>query len=407
MTESRAASQTAMPAPTGAASQASQSPLVSIVVPCLNEELVVGEFVDWCWEGLRKAGVEGEVIIVDSSTDASADIAERHGARVLRVPRRGLGRAYIDAIPHIRGRFVLMGDCDLTYDFREMGPFIAKLSEGYEFVMGSRFAGYIEPGAMPRLHQYFGTPATTWVLNRIYGTRYSDIHCGMRGMKLEALRRIDLQSQAWEYASEMVLKAAKLDLRTAEVPVHFYRDREGRTSHHKRLGWLSPWAAGWNNLKVMILYAPGIFLLVPGLVMFLFGLLLSASLLGGPWRIGHFGVDLHAMLLGVTLSTLGYSGLQLGILARVHNDLNPRFTRRVTELLTFDRTALASLLLVVAGVVLNAFLVADWIRRGLRLAELSHAAVFGLLLIILGVQTFAFAVLLEIIARRGPSAGDA
>src|SRR3954466_5050720 len=149
---------------------------VSIVVPCLNEERTIGEFVDWCWQGLRDAGIDGEVLIVDSSTDRSPQIAEAHGARVLRVPKLGLGRAYIDAIPHIRGEYVVMGDCDLTYDFRELTPFVEKLDGGAEFVMGSRFSGYIEPGAMPRLHQHFGTPITTWFLNRIYGTRYSDIH---------------------------------------------------------------------------------------------------------------------------------------------------------------------------------------------------------------------------------------
>src|SRR5688572_23880363 len=185
---------------------------VSIVVPCLSEELCIGECVDWCLEGLRKAGVEGEVLIVDSSTDRSPEIAEAHGARVLRVPKRGLGHAYLDAVPHIRGDYVIMGDCDLTYDFRELADFVAKLDEGYEFVMGTRMKGSIEPGAMPALHRYFGTPLTTKILNFIYGSKYSDIHCGMRGMTLAALRKIDLQSTSWEYASEMVLKASVLGL---------------------------------------------------------------------------------------------------------------------------------------------------------------------------------------------------
>ncbi len=155
--------------------------------PCLNEEICIGEFVDWCREGLGEVGRPGQILIVDSSTDRSPEIAEAHGAEVLRVPRRGLGRAYIDALPHIRGDYVIMGDCDLTYDFREIKPFVDKLDEGHDFVMGSRFAGYIEPGAMPKLHRYFGTPLTTWILNVIYGSRYSDIHCGMRALTREAL----------------------------------------------------------------------------------------------------------------------------------------------------------------------------------------------------------------------------
>ena len=222
---------------------------VSIVVPSLNEEITVGEFVDWCRQGLESAGVRGQILIVDSSTDKTPDIVLAHGGEVLRTPKRGLGRAYIDATSYIRGQWIIMGDADLTYDFRELSPFVEAFRKGAEFVMGSRFRGSIERGAMPGLHRYFGTPLTTWILNRIYGSRYSDIHCGMRGLTRSALERIDLKSQSWEYASEMVLKAARLKLVTAEVPVKFYKDREGRFSHHRRMGWLSPWIAGWLNLE--------------------------------------------------------------------------------------------------------------------------------------------------------------
>lgn len=376
---------------------------VSIVTPCLDEELTVGEFVDWCHEGLERAGVEGEVVIVDSSTDRSAEIAEEHGARVLRVPKRGLGRAYIDAEPELRGEWIIMGDCDLTYDFREIGPFVEQLAEGAEFVMGSRLRGYIEPGAMPKLHQFFGTPLTTWILNRMYGAGFSDIHCGMRAMTADALRRIDLQSQSWEYASEMVIKAAKLRLRTAEVPVRFYRDRDGRESHHKRLGWWSPWAAGWRNLSVMLVYAPDFFLVVPGLITLLFGLLLSGLLVAGPVMIGDLGLDLHFMLLGLALSMLGYSALQLGVLARVHYNFDERFTERVMSAVTIGRGALAAAALMLAGVALDAILLADWISNGFRLTGLSYPGVLGLLLIVLGFQTFTFAILLQMLGRRGAS----
>src|SRR5947199_7719892 len=180
---------------------------VSIVVPALNEEITVGEFVDWCKEGLDKAGVVGQILIVDSSTDRTAEIVLAHGGEVLRTPKRGLGRAYIDAANYIRGQWIVMGDADLTYDFRELQPFVEAFRNGAEFVMGSRFRGSIEEGAMPGLHRYFGTPLTTWILNRIYGGRYSDIHCGMRGLNRSAFDRIDLRSQYWEYYSDMVLNA--------------------------------------------------------------------------------------------------------------------------------------------------------------------------------------------------------
>jgi glycosyltransferase involved in cell wall biosynthesis len=373
---------------------------VSIVVPCLNEELVVGEFVDWCWQGLREARAQGEVIIVDSSTDRSPEIAEEHGARVLRVPKRGLGRAYIDAIPEIRGDYVIMGDCDLTYDFRELAPFLEQLRDGAEFVMGSRFKGYIEDDAMPKLHQYFGTPFTTWILNRIYGTHFSDIHCGMRAITLTGLKRIKLESQGWEYASEMILKAVRLKLRIGEVPVRFYKDREGRESVHKRVGWYSPWLAGWDNLKVMILYAPEVFLMAPGAVLFGLGFILSAALIGGRIYIGRLALDLHWMLLGIVLTTIGYSALQLGVLARVANNLHPTFRERVTSVVSYNRGSLIALVLAVAGIALNIVLVVDWATHGLRLSTISFPSVFGLLLLILAFQTFAFTILLQIVNRQ-------
>ncbi len=381
-------------------------PFVSIVVPCLNEALVIGEFVDWCFEGLRRAGCEGEVLIVDSSTDESAAIAEAHGARVLRVPKRGLGQAYRDALPHIRGEYVIMGDADLTYDFREIAPFIKQLDAGHEFVMGSRTRGWIEPGAMPRLHRYFGTPATTRVLNTIYGTHHSDIHCGMRAMTIAALRRIDLQSAGWEYASEMVLKASLLGLRCVDVPIKFYKDREGRRSHHQRSGWLSPWRAGWINLRAMFVYAPDFFLFWPGVAMLTIGAMLVLALCQGPRRMLGTGFDLHWMLLGVTLCTLGYGGLHMGMLARVYYGFRPRFTRNVQRLFGYDQGMALGLVLMAGGLLTDAGLLGHWLRSGRRLTEISHAGVAGLLLIILGFQTITHTLILQMISlpRRAAAA---
>ncbi|MCA1684522.1 MAG: glycosyltransferase family 2 protein [Planctomycetia bacterium] len=373
---------------------------VSVVVPCLNEEAVIGEFIDWCHEGLRDAGRSGQILIIDSSTDRSPEIARARGAEVLRVPRRGLGRAYIDALPSITGDYVIMGDCDLTYDFRSLAPFVEKLDAGYDFVMGSRFAGEIEPGSMPGLHRYFGTPVTTWVLNLIYGSRYSDIHCGMRAATREALLGLGLESQSWEYASEMVLKAARQRLKVAEVPVKFYKDREGRVSHHKRNGWLSPWVAGWINLKVMFLYAPDFFLRGPGWLLFLLGIALTGALSRGPLRVSGVGLDLHSMLLGLTMTTLGYSALQFATLARAFYNFDPGRTRRMARVFSYERGVAASGLLTAAGVGLNALLLSHWLRHGLLLSQVSHSALFGLLLIILGFQTFVFTLSFHMIQNR-------
>jgi len=372
---------------------------LSIVVPALNEAITVGEFVDWCHEGLRRAGVTGQILIVDSSTDDTPQRVLAHGGEVLRVPKRGLGRAYIDAIPFIRGQWIVMGDADLTYDFRELAPFVAEFRRGAEFVMGSRFDGTIEAGAMPPLHRYFGTPLTTWILNAIYRSRYTDIHCGMRGLTREALRRIDLRSQSWEYASEMVLKAARLGLRTAEVPVTFHKDREGRVSHHRRMGWLSPWIAGWLNLKVMLVYSPDSFLLLPGWLLLIVGLVLSFSLSFGPIVIHGIGFELHWMLFGVTCATLGYSCIQIGVLARIMHGLRSGIALTVQRVLTYNR----GMIVAAAGLLIGLFLVGTLVGRyflgGLRLREISYPAIAGLLFIILGFQTFCFTLLLEMSHR--------
>ena len=372
---------------------------LSIVVPALNEAVTVGEFVDWCHEGLRRAGVAGQILVVDSSADETPGIVLAHGGEVLRVPKRGLGRAYIDAIPYIRGRWIVMGDADLTYDFRELAAFVAEFRRGAEFVMGSRFGGTIEAGAMPPLHRYFGTPLTTWILNTLYGSRYTDIHCGMRGITREALLRIGLESQSWEYASEMVLKAARLGLRTAEVPVKFYKDREGRLSHHRRAGWLSPWRAGWINLKVMLVYSPDTFLLTPGWILLLAGLALSFALSFGPIVVGGIGFELHWMLLGVTCATLGYSCLQIGVLARIMHGLRRGIAATALRGLTYNRGMAAAAIAVAIGLCLVGSLLGRYIAGGLKLEEISYRAIAGLLLIILGFQTFCFTLLLEMSQR--------
>ena len=372
---------------------------LSIVVPALNEEITAGEFVDWCKEGLRRAGVTGQILIVDSSSDNTPNVVLEHGGEVLRTPKRGLGRAYIDAIPYIRGKWIIMGDADLTYDFRELMPFVQAFRGGAEFVMGSRFRGSIEKGAMPALHRYFGTPLTTWILNRIYRGKYSDIHCGMRGLTRGALDRIDLKSQSWEYASEMVLKAARLGLVTAEVPVKFYKDRKGRVSHLRRMGWLSPWIAGWLNLKVMLVYTPDSFLLKPGVVLTFVGLLLSLALAAGPITIGPIGFSLYWMLLGVTCSTLGYSCIQIGVLARIMHGLRPGSLDPMLRFLTYNRGMFISIALVMLGIILLGTLVYQYLTHGLRLEGVSHPAIFGLLLVILGFQSFCFTLLVEMSQR--------
>ena len=379
-------------------------PELSIVIPALNEELTIAQFVDWCMEGLRRANIEGEVLIIDSSTDATAQIAVSKGARVLKVPKRGLGRAYIDAIPFIRGEYILMGDADCTYDFRDLRAFMQSFHGGIEYVMGSRFRGYIEPGSMPPLHQYFGTPITTWLLNFLYGSSFSDIHCGMRGITRDAFCRMDLHSQSWEYASEMVLKSVRMELNTAEVPVRFLKDQEGRFSHHKRAGWFSPWHAAWINLRAMFIYGADFFLYRPGLVLLFVGLLLTLPMTLGPVRLGPVTFSLYWMLLGLSLSVLGLHGFYMGALARVFFDYSGMITRRFLGMFSYTRSVILSALAVVAGIALAVPLVLEYLRSGLRLsgdvAPASHMAVTGLLFVMGGAMNFTFTLALHAAAAN-------
>jgi len=377
----------------------SDSPEVSIVVPALNEEITIGEFVAWCWEGLEKGGIKGEVIIVDSSTDETPNIALQSGARVLRTPKRGLGQAYIDATPFIRGSFIVMGDCDLTYDFREIKFFLDSYRSGNEYVMGSRFLGTIEAGAMPKLHRYFGTPLTTWLLNKIYRTKYTDIHCGMRGITKFGLQKIQLTSSGWEYASEMVLKAARTGLKISEVPVKFYKDRDGRESHLKRGGFLTPWVAGWINLKVMLVYSPDSFLLKPGSILLLSGLILSFFSFIGSISIGPIGFGIHIAMLALTLSVLGYALIQAGLLARYRHKLRAGVEELLIQLLTYNRGMLIAFLLFSAGFALDFWFTLNYFASGFQVESLSRSAIFGLLLIILSIQTFTFTLLLDLERR--------
>jgi glycosyltransferase involved in cell wall biosynthesis len=389
------------------------APQLSIVIPALNEELTITDFVAWCQEGLDAAGVTGEILIVDSSTDRTPALAQVAGARVLQIPKRGLGRAYMDAIPYIRGDWVVMGDADCTYDFRLLKPFVEKFEQGDEYVMGSRWKGSIEPGAMPKLHQYFGTPVTTWILNRLFSSKFSDIHCGMRGITRDALIRMDLQSQSWEYASEMVLKSVHMRLRTAEVPVRFLADREGRLSHHKRSGWFSPWQAAWINLRAMFIYGSDFFVFKPGIVLSVIGLLLTLAITFGDIKLGAVTLSLNWQLFGLALLVVGLQAFFLGCIAQVLFDYTGAKRKRWLRVFPYTRSVLIAVVLVLLGAGLCiplAIAYSDHLRLSIANYSQDHLAVTGLAAGIVGAQLFVFVLLIHgavVATTRGRSRRDA
>jgi glycosyltransferase involved in cell wall biosynthesis len=382
------------------------NPKVSIVVPALNELINIAEFVRWCHEGLETAGTTGEILIVDSSTDETPNIALAEGARVLRCPKRGLGHAYIDALPHIRGEWIIMGDADCTYDFRQLKPFVDAFQSGAEFVMGSRWKGSIESGSMPPHHQYFGTPVTTWILNRLYSSRFSDIHCGMRGITKEAFEKMQLQSQSWEYASEMVLKSVHMKLMTIEVPVHFLKDRNGRVSHHKREGWWSPFSAAWINLRAMFIYGSDFFTYKPGFVALIIGLLLTLPSTFGPVSLGSINFSVFWQLLGMVLVVLGIVGIFAAIISRILFDYTGVESERWSRLFPYTRTVLGCAATTLTGLIGITPLVTDYFQNNYQLPDISsgstHLAITSLTLIITGATTFILTLMVHasILASR-------
>lgn len=376
------------------------NPIVSLVVPALNEKITIGTFVDWCHEGLKNAGISGEVLIVDSSTDETPQIAQSKGARVLRVPKRGLGQAYVDALPYIRGKFVIMGDCDCTYDFRQIQPFVEEFNRGVEFVMGSRIKGEIEPGSMPALHRFFGTPLTTWILNFLYGCDFSDIHCGMRGITRDGYARLNLQSKTWEYASEMIIKAVSLNMRVSEAPIRFFKDRDGRLSHLKRNGWTAPWIAGWQTLRAFFLYRPSFFLRIPGYLCVGLGFLLIFSLTMGPLHLGSIELSLHSQIFGLFIMALGLGFQQLDAVTCLYLAFEKERCQRLRAIYVYDRVVPVAAIVVVSGLLMGTPFVFDWIRNGMKLFSLSYVFVASLGVTLIGFHLFIKSLTINVLSLK-------
>ena len=293
------------------------NPRVSIVVPTMNEEITIGNFLSWCSEGFKNSNVVGEVIILDSSTDATPQIARNLGAKVIRVDNPGLGTAYLAGQSHARGDWIIMGDADCTYDFRDISPFLRKLEQGFDLVVGNRFIGSIQPGAMPPHHQYFGSPATSFIFKTTLGLPTGDIHCGMRAMTNELYKELPFLEKGWEYATEMIVSARNLGASITEIPINFYREPEGRVSHHKRNSWLSPFRAGWGTLRVTTTYLIDRVFVVPGLITLILATFLNLTFYVFPTTFIHkFHAGLLTQSIIMFVSSIGCFAFTTGLLAR-------------------------------------------------------------------------------------------
>jgi hypothetical protein len=289
----------------------SSAPEITVVIPCLNEEEAVGKVVDQALEGIRRSGRTGEVLVVDNgSTDRSAEIASAHGARVVAEERRGYGSAYLTGLAQARGTYLVMGDADETYPLQELGPFVDRLANGDDLVMGSRFKGTIHGDAMPFLNRFVGNPILTGMLNVLFGVKVSDAHCGMRAISKDAATALDLHSTGMEFASEMVFKAYRRGLSVSEIPIDYY-PRVGE-SKLNRVG------DAWRHVRFMLLYSPSWLYLVPGSALLLLGFAGMLVLATGPVDVFGRSWQIHTMLGFVALTLIGAQVIQLGVFARTY-----------------------------------------------------------------------------------------
>ncbi|MFM7703414.1 MAG: glycosyltransferase family 2 protein, partial [Rubrivivax sp.] len=296
------------------------TPELTILMPCLNEARTLPACIGKAQAFLREQGIRGEVLIADNgSSDGSATLAQALGARVVQVPARGYGAALIAGIGAARGRHVIMGDADDSYDFGALQPFVAALRRGAQLVMGNRFRGGIAPGAMPALHRYLGNPVLSFIGRLFFQVPVRDFHCGLRGFDRQAVASLGLRCDGMEFASEMVVKASMRGLSIVEVPTTLSPDGRDRPPH------LRSWRDGWRHLRFLLLFSPRWLFLYPGLALSGLGLLFLSLLASGPLVVGSISLDVHTMLyaagatlvgvqvLSFALCAMAY-GVQLGIL---------------------------------------------------------------------------------------------
>ena len=363
---------------------------VSIVMPCLNEAETLATCIQKAQRAIDRDGLTAEIIVADNgSTDGSQVIARELGARVVPVERKGYGSALIGGIDAARGRFVIMGDADDSYDFNAIAPLIDKLRAGSDLVVGNRFMGGIEAGAMPWSHRWVGNPVLTLISRIFFHTPVGDMHCGLRGFRKDAYERMRLRAIGMEFASEMVIKASLKRMRIAEVPVTLRPDGRSRPPH------LRTWRDGWRHLRFMLLFSPRWLFLYPGLGLFAVGMLLSAILLGGPVHLGGLRLDIHTLLVASFLALIGYQLVLFAIFTKIfaiQSGFHPPYPllQSASRYVTLEVGLAAGSLMVLAGVIALILAVASWGAVGFGTLDPSltmREVIPAVVLLALGTQT--------------------
>jgi glycosyltransferase involved in cell wall biosynthesis len=359
---------------------------LTILMACLDEVETVAMCVGKARTYLQRSGIAGEVLVVDNgSRDGSAEAATRAGARVVNERRRGYGNALRTGILAARGRYVIMGDADDSYDFLALDPFVEKLRAGIDLVMGNRFLGGIAPRAMPALHRYLGNPVLSGIGRLFFRSPVSDFHCGLRGMRRDAIVELGLATEGMEFASEMVVRATVEGLAIAEVPATLSPDGRNRPPH------LRSFRDGWRHLRFLLLFSPRWLFLYPGALLMLGGIASMLWLLPAPRRIGNIGLDVNTLIYSVAAIVCGFQAIVFAVLAKIFA-INARLLpedpriRRFTSLLTVEAGMAAGLLLLLAGLALGAYAVGVWDFGPLRPQSSLRIVAPSVTAIIVGVQ---------------------
>ena len=363
---------------------------VSIVMPCLNEAETLAACIQLAQHALESGGFRGEVIVADNgSTDASAAIARELGARIVDVSRRGYGNALIAGIEAAQGTFVVMGDADQSYDFGAIAPFIERLRSGDDLVVGNRFMGGIEPGAMPWSHRWVGNPVLTRIGRVFFHAPVGDMHCGLRAFRKDAFQRMQLRATGMEFASEMVIKASLRGMRISEVPVVLHPDGRSRPPH------LRTWRDGWRHLRFMLLFSPRWLFLYPGIALFATGVVLAAVLIPGPIRVGTVRLDIHTLLVAGFLALVGYQLVLFAVFTKIfaiREGFHPPHPalERLFEYVTLEVGLAAGVLTALAGAVALVAAVISWQSAGFGNLDPSltmREVIPAVVLLALGTQT--------------------
>lgn len=373
---------------------------LTVLMPCLNEARTISACVKEAREALAAAGIPGEVLIADNgSTDGSQQLALDAGARVVPVAQKGYGNALRGGIEAARGRFVLMGDADQSYDFGHLARFVERLRAGDDLVMGNRFLGGIQDGAMPLKNRYLGNPVLSALGRLLFQTPARDFHCGLRAFSKDAYQRMDLRTTGMEFASEMVIKAALMRMRVSEVPTVLRPDKRGRPPH------LRPWRDGWRHLRFMLLFSPRWLFLIPGLVLFLSGFAGLCALLPGPLHLGRITLDVHSMLFCSTFVLLGFQSMAFALLGKsfaIRAGLRPSDERfdRLMSWLSLETGLLLGLGVLAVGLSLSAYAVISWSSSGFGPLDPLHAlrlVIPGGLCLSLGIEIILASFLLGVL----------